>query len=81
MIHTEEDDEFARIEHENEMRNGQPYHYPEPAWKNLTDMELLMAYGWKDFEANTLLQESYKSMILEGLRNVEKEIRSKNESA
>lgn len=27
MIHTEEDDEFARIEHENEMRNGQPYHF------------------------------------------------------
>ena len=27
MIHTEEDDEFARIEHENEMKAGQPYHY------------------------------------------------------
>lgn len=27
MIHTEEDDEFDRIQHENEMRNGQPYHY------------------------------------------------------
>ena len=27
MIHTEEDDEFARIEHEAEMRQGQPYHY------------------------------------------------------
>lgn len=27
MIHTDEDDEFARIEHENAMRNGQPYHY------------------------------------------------------
>ena len=26
MIHTEEDDEFARIEHENAMK-GQPYHY------------------------------------------------------
>ena len=23
----EEDDEFARIEHENAMRQGQPYHY------------------------------------------------------
>jgi hypothetical protein len=27
MIHTDEDDEFARIEHENAIRNGQPYHY------------------------------------------------------
>jgi hypothetical protein len=27
MIHTDEDDEFDRIEHENSMRTGQPYHY------------------------------------------------------
>ena len=27
MIHTDEDDEFARIEHENELKSGQPYHY------------------------------------------------------
>jgi hypothetical protein len=27
MIHTDEDDEFDRIEHENAIRNGQPYHY------------------------------------------------------
>jgi hypothetical protein len=27
MIHTDEDDEFERIAHENAMRNGQPYHY------------------------------------------------------
>ena len=27
MIHTDEDDEFARIEHENAIRNGQPYHF------------------------------------------------------
>ena len=26
MIHTDEDDEFERIEHENKMK-GQPYHY------------------------------------------------------
>jgi hypothetical protein len=25
MIHTDEDDEFSRIEHENKIRNGQPY--------------------------------------------------------
>ena len=27
MIKTAEDDEFDRIEHENSMKNGQPYHY------------------------------------------------------
>ena len=27
MIHTDEDDEFERIEHENAIRNGQPYHF------------------------------------------------------
>jgi hypothetical protein len=27
MIHTDEDDEFARIEHEIEMKKGQPYHF------------------------------------------------------
>ena len=27
MIHTDEDDEFDRIKHENKMRNGQPYHF------------------------------------------------------
>jgi hypothetical protein len=27
MIHTDEDDEFARIEHESAIRNGQPYHF------------------------------------------------------
>jgi len=27
MIHSDEDDEFSRIEHENAMRQGQPYHY------------------------------------------------------
>ena len=27
MIHTDEDDEFERIAHENAMKLGQPYHY------------------------------------------------------
>ena len=27
MIHTDEDDEFERIEHEAKMRQGKPYHY------------------------------------------------------
>ena len=35
---TPEDDEFDRIEHENAMRNGQPYHfdiYVSPSQRNL----------------------------------------------
>jgi hypothetical protein len=47
-------------------------------WVGLTDLELLMAYGWKDFEAETILQQNYRHMVLEGLRNVEKEILKKN---
>ena len=38
MIQTAEDDEFDRIEHENAMRNGQPYHfdvYVSPSQRNL----------------------------------------------
>ena len=27
MIHTDEDDEFERIAHENAIKSGQPYHY------------------------------------------------------
>jgi hypothetical protein len=36
MIHTEEDDEFSRIEHENEMKLGQPYvfTYVSPSQRN-----------------------------------------------
>jgi hypothetical protein len=37
MIHTDEDDEFARIEHENAIRQGQPYHfdiYVSPSQRN-----------------------------------------------
>jgi hypothetical protein len=37
MIHTEEDDEFDRIEHENEMKSGQPYVfdvYVSPSQRN-----------------------------------------------
>jgi hypothetical protein len=37
MIHTDEDDEFARIEHENEIKSGQPYVfdvYVSPSQRN-----------------------------------------------
>jgi hypothetical protein len=36
MIHTDEDDEFERIERENKIK-GQPYHYvPQRTWVGLT---------------------------------------------
>jgi len=37
MIHTEEDDEFSRIEHENAIKTGQPYCfdiYVSPSQRN-----------------------------------------------
>jgi hypothetical protein len=51
MIRTEEDDEFARIEHENEMKKGQPYYFKKRTddddiqdyvrpWVGLTNDEL-----------------------------------------
>jgi non-homologous end joining protein Ku len=39
MIHTDEDDEFERIERENKIK-GQPYHFQKREWVNLTDEEL-----------------------------------------
>ena len=42
MIHTEEDDEFSRIEHENKMK-GQPYHfdiYVSPSQRNVVLEEI-----------------------------------------
>ena len=59
MIHTDEDDEFARIEHEIEMKKGQPYHFKKRMddddiqdyvrpWVNLTSAEIGEIYrvGW-----------------------------------
>ena len=52
MIHTDEDDEFARIEREAELRKGQPYHFTKRKdddddiqdyvrpWVGLTDEEI-----------------------------------------
>ena len=59
MIHTDEDDEFARIEREAELRKGQPYHFTKRKdddddiqdyvrpWVGLTDEEIIemLNYG------------------------------------
>jgi hypothetical protein len=39
MIHTDEDDEFERIERENAMK-GQPYHFQKREWVGLTDQDI-----------------------------------------
>jgi len=39
MIHTDEDDEFARIEHEAKIRQGQPYHYEMDAIQSAIRIE------------------------------------------
>lgn len=52
MIHTDEDDEFDRIEHENAMRNGQPYHfdvYVSPTQRNIVLEEVAQAFDKMPF--------------------------------
>jgi hypothetical protein len=52
MIHTDEDDEFERIERENKMK-GQPYHYaPQRTWVGLTELEKaeITNLKWWDWE-------------------------------
>ena len=46
MIHTDEDDEFARIEHENEMKSGQPYvfTYVSPSQRNVVLEEVALEF-------------------------------------
>jgi len=50
MIHTDEDDEFERIEHEAKMRQGQPYHYDtyvSPSQRNqVLEEAAKVADGW-----------------------------------
>jgi len=52
MIQTAEDDEFDRIEHENAMRNGQPYHfdvYVSPSQRNLVLEEVAKEFDKMPF--------------------------------
>ena len=75
---TDEDDEYDRIQRENHMKaRGLPPLYSYPC-QTLTDTELLLAYGWNVEQADSIQQLNYKTLILEGLRNVEKEILKKN---
>ncbi len=76
MIRSDEDDEFDRIERENAMK-GQPYLFKQ-GWVNLTDKEILTAYGWSDQELETDEFLRAKTLILKGLRKIETAIKEKN---
>jgi hypothetical protein len=68
MIHTDEDDEFARIEHENQMRQGQPYHFDifvSPSQRNQVLEEVA-----KEFE--TLFSGDTGSSFAVYVRNMKK---------
>jgi len=84
MIHTDEDDEFTRIERENAMK-GQPYHFTKRrdedddiqeyvrSWKSLTDKEIQKALGVTPESANWNM-----IMVLEWARKIEAAILEKN---
>ena len=56
MIHTDEDDEFERIERENQMK-GQPYLYaPQRTWVGLTEDEAIELLPIGDWEIESTLE-------------------------
>jgi len=68
MIHTDEDDEFARIEHENEMKSGQPYvfTYVSPSQRNVVLEEVA-----QEFDKMTSLGDTAASFAV-FVRNMRK---------
>lgn len=87
---TPEDEEFSRIERENKLRSsgmdcctydciqGRDCPVRKARWSNLSEKEMLMAYGWGEEEVASWKIRVAKEKILEGLRSVEAAIRSKN---
>ena len=84
MIHTDEDDEFARIEREAELRKGQPYHFTKRKdddddiqdyvrpWVGLTELEKaeITSLKWWDWE---------DTFDIEGfIRAIEAKLKEKN---
>ena len=73
MIHTDEDDEFERIERENKMK-GQPYYYkPRNEWESLTDEEIQKALGVTADSSNWNM-----IMVLEWAKKIEAALLEKN---
>ena len=86
MIHTDEDDEFARIEREAELRKGQPYHFTKRKdddddiqdyvrpWVGLTDEEIwetVSRIGTSDSDVNPYAK-------LADARAIEAKLKEKN---
>lgn len=69
MIHTEEDDEFDRIRHENEMRNGQPYHYD--IFVSVSQRNTVLEEVAKEFDKMTALGDTAASFAC-FVRNMKK---------
>jgi hypothetical protein len=83
MIRTEEDDEFARIEHEIKMKKGQPYYFKKRTddddiqdyvrpWVGLTDEEITELHH----EIKVRLMGTYKTEDI--YRAIEAKLREKN---
>ena len=76
MILTEEDDEFARIERENKMRYGQPYHFaPQREWVGLTDGEVDKMILLMGFPPDWITENAIVKNIV---RNLEAKLKEKN---
>ena len=69
MIHTEEDDEFDRIQHENEMRNGQPYHYD--IFVSVSQRNTVLEEVAKEFDKMTAFGDTAASFAIY-VRNMKK---------
>ena len=84
MIHTDEDDEFARIEREAELRKGQPYHFTKRKdddddiqdyvrpWVGLTDEEIVELHH----KIKVQLMGTYKTEDI--YRAIEAKLKEKN---
>jgi hypothetical protein len=68
-MNTDEDDEFDRIAHENEMKSGQPYHfsiYVAPSQRNAVleevakEIQKMTAFGPDTIDSFTIYIRSMK---------------------
>ena len=60
MIHSEEDDEFDRIAHENAMKSGQPYHFDE-LFVSVSQRNHVLEEVAKEFDKMTSLGDTAAS--------------------
>ena len=80
MIHTDEDDEFARIERENSMK-GQPYNWEANAIKAAIRMEReACANLRKEIELKGKCSTEYEEGFWEGLSKYEDLIRARGQA-